>query len=1198
IRCDSNDIVFQLKKKYEFLQILTVSPATNGVNIAKNAQISIQFSQPMDPNTFPNSFLLTSDLGNVPLSNYTVTWSNNNTTVTLSSPIALFGNNLIYNLLINTNIRSADGNPMRDNFHSAFTTGNFTDNTSPTIVSHCVKSGVNCVPASGVIYPVDSMEFNFSEPMLPSETEAAFSFTVNGKSVAKTAVWSNYNQTVTFTFSNLPSGSVIYSMSNVAKDANGNVLDPASVISNSNFIVGGGNMVDYVLSNVVHPISGSPGNNFTGSFKISNAGKINGASNISWGVYLSTDTIYNAGDTPVQSGIQPALNGGTSSPTINFDSTVNAVPFPSTPGNYYLIIIINSTDDGNTTNNTYVSSAIQVGLVDYTINTSTYPTGTATAGTPLTGNFTIRNIGGMSGTNPVNYTVYFSSDNLVGTDTPLGPGGTGTTPALTVGSTSPVINFTGNWPIASGTYYLIIIASSGEDTNTTNNVSISPAIIVDSPAYADYTVTNTNFPASGVPNTPFNGSFTIQNIGSAYGLQNVSWNVYLSTDNIYNQGVDTFVQNGTIAPLIPGATSTTISYAGIWPSTSGNYYLIIVVTATDDGNSLNNNFPSTAINSSSGSIATPTFSPGGGIYNASQTVTISAISPVGTTIIYTTNATTPTADINCNATNGLSVPSGSSININSTINLRAIACKVGYTNSSEQSTTYTLQVPTPVISPATGSYPTSQNVTISTSPIVSNIWYTTDGTTPACGGGGTTIQYTGSFVVSSTSTIKAIGCLTGWVNSTESSATFTITGTVGTPTFSVGTGTYNNDQSVTITATNATAIIYTTNNTAPTANSSCVPTNGALLTPGNSVTINTTGIVLRAMGCQAGWTNSAEQTATYTLQVAIPTFSPVAGAYASKQFPTISTSTLSTTIRYTTDGVTNPSQTVGTIYTGAISVPYTTTLRAIAYKTGYLDSAVTSDAIFTITGSDYSVSNFNLTNNYGYTGGIIYYAGDIGGDVMNGSFMVTNSGNNGSGVNWSVDLYDDAAGTTLRSTIATGTTSGISTGASVFVNFSSNIPAGNYPGNRYVKVTINGIDTDYNTANNTLISTAQNIGYLSPPNLTATTGNLLGCLSPNYYYSVSTTAVTGASYYYFYRIVFSGSAPCSLSPITIWTEFDRTFNIFGCTISGTATQFGTSYGTSTCVSSPTASSQNYKARALSGNGAISGDSNIVTQYYN
>ena len=83
--------------------------------------------------------------------------------------------------------------------------------------------------------------------------------------------------------------------------------------------------------------------------------------------------------------------------------------------------------------------------------------------------------------------------------------------------------------------------------------------------------------------------------------------------------------------------------------------------------------------------------------------------------------------------------------------------------------------------------------------------------------------------------------------------------------------------------------------------------------------------------------------------VATPTFSPPAGTYTSAQSVTLGTATGGATIRYTTNGST-PSETVGTVYSGPVAVGSSMTIKAIAYESGWLDSAVPS-ATYTITGT-------------------------------------------------------------------------------------------------------------------------------------------------------------------------------------------------------------------------------------------------------
>jgi hypothetical protein len=119
-------------------------------------------------------------------------------------------------------------------------------------------------------------------------------------------------------------------------------------------------------------------------------------------------------------------------------------------------------------------------------------------------------------------------------------------------------------------------------------------------------------------------------------------------------------------------------------------------------------------------------------------------------------------------------------------------------------------------------------------------------------------------------------------------------------------------------------------------------------------------------------------------QVAAPSFSPAAGSYTTAQSVTISTTTSGASIRYTTDGVTTPTSTVGTLYTGPVTISATTTLQAIAYKSGLTDSTVTSGT-YTINSSGGLPSPW-LTQDVGAVGiaGSATYSG--------GTFTVVGSG--------------------------------------------------------------------------------------------------------------------------------------------------------------------------------------------------------------
>jgi hypothetical protein len=74
-----------------------------------------------------------------------------------------------------------------------------------------------------------------------------------------------------------------------------------------------------------------------------------------------------------------------------------------------------------------------------------------------------------------------------------------------------------------------------------------------------------------------------------------------------------------------------------------------------------------------------------------------------------------------------------------------------------------------------------------------------------------------------------------------------------------------------------------------------------------------------------------------------PNFTPAPGAYPTGQLVYITSATPGASIRYTTDGST-PTSTTGTVYSGPLSIGSATTLKAIAYKAGMSNSAITTGA--------------------------------------------------------------------------------------------------------------------------------------------------------------------------------------------------------------------------------------------------------------
>lgn len=174
-------------------------------------------------------------------------------------------------------------------------------------------------------------------------------------------------------------------------------------------------------------------------------------------------------------------------------------------------------------------------------------------------------------------------------------------------------------------------------------------------------------------------------------------------------------------------------------------------------------------------------------------------------------------------------------------------------------------------------------------------------------------------------------------NSITSTINVTFKQACATPTFSPAAGTYNNNQSVTIsTATGGATIYYTTNGSTPTTSSSVYS---------SAITVSSDNTTIKAIAVKAGLDNSSVGSATYRLTCATPTFSPTAGTYTEAQTVTISCATTSATIYYTTNG--SDPTTGSSVYSTSLTVSSTQTIKAIATASGYSNSAIAS-ATYTI----------------------------------------------------------------------------------------------------------------------------------------------------------------------------------------------------------------------------------------------------------
>ena len=340
-----------------------------------------------------------------------------------------------------------------------------------------------------------------------------------------------------------------------------------------------------------------------------------------------------------------------------------------------------------------------------------------------------------------------------------------------------------------------------------------------------------------------------------------------------------------------------------------------------------------------GTVAAPTFTPPAGNYSSAQAVTISSTT-AGASIRYTTDGSTPSSTVG-------TVYSGP-VSVGTSLTLKAIAYKTGMTDSTVSSASYTI---------SGGVSNTAAFVKTDT---------TTQGSWKGIYGANgynvidDTVSYPGYVMVTPAGQSNFI-----WASSTSDvralQKALSSTDRIAATWYDANTFTI--DLNFTDGAQHQLAVYCLDWDTAGARKQTVSILDSATHAQLDSQSVtsfqngkylawNVTGHVILQV-TNAGGPNAVisglffDASATGS-SVAAPTFNPPAGNYSSAQPVTISSTTLGASIRYTTDGST-PSSTVGTVYSGPVSVGTSLTLKAIAYKTGMTDSTVSSGS-YTISG--------------------------------------------------------------------------------------------------------------------------------------------------------------------------------------------------------------------------------------------------------
>ncbi len=334
-----------------------------------------------------------------------------------------------------------------------------------------------------------------------------------------------------------------------------------------------------------------------------------------------------------------------------------------------------------------------------------------------------------------------------------------------------------------------------------------------------------------------------------------------------------------------------------------------------------------------------TAAPGGGSYNSTQSVVLSANE--SSTIFYTTNGTNPTL---------VSPTYTSPISISANTALKYFARDAANNNSAIATQNYIIDSFPPIVSatPSGGSYGGAQSVTLSANETAS-IYYTVDGSTPTIA----STVYTAPISITTSTTLKFFGRDTAGNNSAVDTQEYVIDNIPPVITASPVGGNYNSTQSITLSSNEPATILYTLDGSAPTSENPSTSVYMGEITISESATLNYTG-------ADASGNFSDVATQIYVIDRITPvvTASLLGGTYSGGQVTTLSISEPGS-IYYTTDGTT---PTIASpVYTSPIPINADMTLKYFAMDSANNLSPVATQ-IYIITIIDLVMTNVSSTS--------------------------------------------------------------------------------------------------------------------------------------------------------------------------------------------------------------------------------------------
>jgi subtilisin len=299
--------------------------------------------------------------------------------------------------------------------------------------------------------------------------------------------------------------------------------------------------------------------------------------------YLSTDTVFDAGDVLLGSRTIASLAaGGTSRSTKSL-----TIPAGTARGVYRVLMLADSTGalaESNETNNVRATVSITVGR-DVSVTAAT-TVAAAAPGQTIVVDHTVKNTGSAAITTPFTVAFYLSTDTTFNSaDVLLG---SRSVSSLAAGAVSQKLKSLVIPAGTMGTYRILVRADSGKtlaEASEKNNTRATAAIVIG----RDLTVTVATTVASAAPGQAITVSNTVKNGPVAVGAFTVAF--YLSTNTVFDSG-DVSLGSRSIASMAAAATNANTKSVTIPAGTAPGTYRILVradsTNAVAEANESNN----------------------------------------------------------------------------------------------------------------------------------------------------------------------------------------------------------------------------------------------------------------------------------------------------------------------------------------------------------------------------------------------------------------------------------------------------------------------------------------------------------------------------------------------------------------------------------------------------------------------------------